>query len=129
MVESIESALIFLDDPWSELGFAIGWNVDGKLAIFGENTFFRRAVARVARVIALRRMLLIAEVVSDFTFESAFKKSFLELVKQARLTEDVFGTAIIFHQLIEQFFCDWHNLSFLQIWLIIAIYTKSATPS
>jgi hypothetical protein len=56
----------------------------------------RGAVARVAGVVASGVMAFVAEMVGQFAVESALDQCFGELLKEAVLTEQVFGLLVIF---------------------------------
>jgi hypothetical protein len=58
-------------------------------------------------------MLVVAKMMGQFAVERAFDQGFGQLLEQTVLTEQVVRLFVILQQLIEQFGCEWHNLSIL----------------
>jgi hypothetical protein len=68
-------------------------------------------VARVAGVVTGRVVLLVAEMMGEFSVECALDQSFGQLLKQAILTKKVFRLPVVFGRFVEQFGSGrWHNL-------------------
>jgi hypothetical protein len=72
-----------------ELGSAVTRHIYLDLTALASESFAGGSIARVAGVLTFRRVFLIAEVVREFTFESALYEGFGELLKQAVLAQEV----------------------------------------
>jgi hypothetical protein len=66
------------------------------LPALASESLWRRAVTRVAGVVAGRVVLFVAEMMSQFTIESTLDERFGELLEQAVLTKQVFGLLVVF---------------------------------
>jgi hypothetical protein len=93
-----------------ELRGAISRDVDLHLAAFAAKGLRGSAIARVAGVVARAVVLLVAEVVSEFSIQSALDESFGQLLEKSVLTQEVVRLLVVFQQFIKQFGSDrWHN--------------------
>src|SRR5215470_6042115 len=83
VVEAFKAGLPFGNDLRLEGGIAVARNLKGQGAEVAFESLLGVTIARIATARAFGVVLFVAEVMSEFSLESAFENSFGELFEQA----------------------------------------------
>ena len=82
LIETIQAGLAFGNELRLKLRLAISWHFDLHRAALALDGFGRRAIARVAGVMAGTIVFLVTQMIGHLALQSAFEQGFAELIEQ-----------------------------------------------
>src|SRR5262249_2365885 len=112
VVEAVEPGLSLLDELRIELAVAVPRDLDRDLSLLALECLARFAVAGIAGVFSLGRVLLVGEMMGQLSLQDSFNQGFGELLEEAALAEQVLRFLVVLQKFVEEFFRDGHNQSF-----------------
>src|SRR5581483_7814226 len=106
LVKAVEAGLPLFDQLRLELAVAVTRHLDVEPAALAAEGLGIRAVAGGAGGAPFGGVLLVTEVMSQFTLQCAFEDGFGELLEQAVMAEEQFRSGSVFEQFVNQFGSD-----------------------
>ncbi len=95
IIEALQTDLAFAHQLGLEVAFAIAWNFDIQITVGANDPLAGLAVARVAGAAPIWGVLLVAQVFGHLGLEGRLKQPLLELLEQARVLEQLFGSGVL----------------------------------
>jgi len=109
VIKALQLPFALFDQLWLEGAITVAGHLELDITMHRANGLWALAIARVAGVLALGRMLGIAEMGVHFRVEDTLGDTLGQLLEQTTFAENIFGAGAALEQLVNESVWYWHS--------------------